>query len=174
MQPNEWGLLPMVEFGPPGDPARNVAVYFLRDTDNLYLAFVIGDPTADLLTDSLKVYFDATDNAGDPDSTDRFFQITRDGTLLVRAGLGTNIDGLDWDSNYTSNNWTAEVGEPGGNSWVVEMVIEASAEVPIMLDGNPFGMMAQVLYTGLQQNWPETAVTNNAGSWQEVTNTTCP
>jgi serine/threonine protein kinase len=172
MQPEEWGPAPAVEFGPQGSPEYNVAVYILKNTVGLYLAFQIEDPTFNELTDSLRVYFDVTNNAGDPDSADRFFQITRDGTTTVQAGTETNTDSLDWDNSYSSNNWSAVVGEPGGNSWVVEMAIDA-AEVPVLMDGNPFGMMSMVLYTGLLHSWPVGSVTDDAGTWQEVDNQVC-
>jgi hypothetical protein len=172
MQPEEWGPSPAVEFGPQGSPEYNVAVYILKNTVGLYLAFQIEDPTFNELTDSLRVYFDVTNNAGDPDSADRFFQITRDGTTTVQAGTETNTDSLDWDNSYSSNNWSAVVGEPGGNSWVVEMAIDA-AEVPVLMDGNPFGMMSMVLYTGLLHSWPVGSVTDDAGTWQEVDNQVC-
>jgi len=114
-----------------------------------------------------------TDNAGDPDSADRFFQIARDGTLTIQAGINTNVDSLDWDSNYTSNNWTAVTGEPVAGRWVVEMSIDAT-EMPILMDGNPFGMMSVVLYTGLLYPWPDGAITDNAGTWQSIDNQVCP
>jgi hypothetical protein len=172
MQPNEWGAAPAVEFGPQGSPEYNVALYMVKDTAAVYLAYLIGDPTDNELTDSLRVFVDATNNAGDPDSTDRFFQIVRDGTLTVQAGIATNTDTEDWDNTYTSNNWSAVIGEPGGNSWVVEMKIDA-AEIPVLMDGNPFGVMSMVLYTGLLHSWPTGAITNNAGTWQEVSNQLC-
>lgn len=172
MQPNEWGPVPAAEFGPQGSAEYTVAFYFLKNADGLYLAFQIGDPTFNELTDSLRVYFDATNNAGDPDSTDRFFQIARDGTTTVQAGMANNTDTLDWDNSYTSSNWSAVVGEPGGSSWVVEMAIDA-AEMPVLMDGNPFGMMAMVLYTGLLESWPVGAITDDAGTWQEVDNQVC-
>jgi hypothetical protein len=173
MQSNEWGLLPMVEFGPQGSPEYNVVAYFLKDSVNYYLAFQIGDPTDNELTDSLRLYFDVSNNAGDPDSADRFFQIARDGTLTIQAGTGTNIDSLDWDSNYSSNIWSAVVGEPGGSSWVVEMSAPA-AEMPLLMDGNPFKMMSVVLYTGLLHSWPVGSITDNAGTWQLIDNQVCP
>jgi hypothetical protein len=173
MQSNEWGLLPMVEFGPQGSPEYNVAAYFLKDSANYYLAFRIGDPTDNELTDSLRLYFDVTNNAGDPDSADRFFQVARDGTLTIQAGTGTNIDSLDWDSNYSSNIWSAVVGELEGSSWVVEMSAPA-AEMPLLMDGNPFKMMSVVLYTGLLHSWPVGSITDNAGTWQLIDNQVCP
>jgi hypothetical protein len=168
--PVEWDDLPLIEFAPVDDPAELVQVYFGRDTGKLYLAFLINDSTNDL-TDSLRLYFDTTGNRGDPDTADRFFLIVRDGTLVVQAGIGSNSDNQIWNSDYTSNNWTAVIGEQPGQ-WVVEMEIDAAAEMGSM--ANPFGMMIQVLYTGNLATWPEGGATNNPGSWQPVDNVTCP
>ncbi len=173
LAPNEWGLAPMVEFGPDGAPENQVTAYFLKDAANYYLAFQIGDLTENLATDSLRLYFDVTNNAGDPDSTDRFFQIARDNTLTIQAGTDNNVDGLDWDPGYVSNNWEATVGEPGGNSWIIEMRIDA-AEMPILADGNLFSMMSTVLYNVIIHNWPDGAILDNAGTWQVIDNQVCP
>ncbi|MCI0644472.1 MAG: protein kinase [Chloroflexi bacterium] len=172
VQVTEWGTTPLFTFQPPGDPSRQVQVYVVKDASSLYLAFIINDPTSDPAIDSLKLYFDATNNAGDPDSADRFFQVIRDGTLTIQAGIGTNTDGQDWTS-HTSTNWTAVVGEPGGSRWVVEMDIDL-AEMPVLQDGNPFAGMILVLYVGSQQSWPAGAITNNAGTWQDFNNVVCP
>jgi len=169
----EWEDGPLFTFVPDGDAARRVQGFLTRDGDHLYVAFVIGDPTSDLTTDSLRFYIDANDNAGDPDFPDRFFQITRDGTQTVRAGLGTNSDGNDWDASYESQNWEAAVGEPGANRWVVEMQIDAASELPDVQAGNPFSSMVLVLYTGSQAIWPEGGETNDAGTWQPFANALC-
>jgi hypothetical protein len=142
--------------------------------DQLYLAYLINDPTENQLTDSIKVYFDANNNAGDPDISDRFFQIARDGTLTARSGTGTNVDNLDWDSDYESDNWQAVVGEPTAGQWIVEIQIDTPNEMPDLLNGLPFGMMTIVQYTGSQGIWPEDAVSNDAGTWQTIQNTICP
>jgi hypothetical protein len=172
IQVPEWPGGPLFTYSPEGDPAREVSVYFTRDVGNFYLAYIINDATLDA-TDSLKVYFDANNNAGDPDSPDRFFQIARDGTLTVRAGKGTNTDLEDWDTTYTSDKWTAAIGEPGGGRWVVEMQIDLASELPLLLGSNPFGFMNLVLYGGSQGEWPESAVSNDAGTWQPIGNTSC-
>lgn len=163
----------MVNFGPLGAPENQVTVYFLKDAANYYLAFEIGDTTLNQATDSLRLYFDVTKNAGDPDSTDRFFQITRDNTLTLQSGTASNADGLDWDPTYVSNKWEAVVGETGGNSWVIEMRIDA-AEMPVLADGNAFGMMSTVLYNVIIYNWPEGSISDNAGTWQQIDNQICP
>lgn len=149
-----------------------VQVYFTRDAANLYLAFLINDPTFNP-SDSLRLYFDTTGNGGDPDSADRFFLIVRDGSAkAVQAGIGSNSDNQNWNSNYSSNNWMAEIGEPGGNQWVVEMQINAAAEMAALAD--PFGMMVQALFTGALATWPEGASSTNASTWQGVNNASCP
>ena len=170
----EWGNQPLFAFAPDEDPTRRVEGFVTWVGDQLYLAYLISDPTNNPLTDSLKVYFDVNNNAGDPDISDRFFQISRDGTLTVRSGTGTNVDNLDWDSNYESGNWQAVVGEPAAEQWIVEMQIDTPNEMPELLNGLPFGMMNIVQYTGSQGIWPEGAISNDASTWQTIQNTICP
>jgi eukaryotic-like serine/threonine-protein kinase len=167
----EWGSTPLFQFEPENNGSRRVQVFFVRDATHLYLAFLINDETVDP-SDSLRVYFDTTNNGGDPDTSDRFFQIGRDGSLEIAAGIGSNSDGLNWNLGYTSNNWNAAVGEAAGQQWVVELEIDASAEMGSLAD--PFGMMVQVLYTGEMAVWPEGASTVNANTWQDVQNVVCP
>ena len=168
--PAEWTSTPLIEFLPPDNSTDLVQVYFVRDTTNLYFAFLINDPTTDA-TDSLRLYFDTTGNQGDPDTADRFFFVVRDGTKQVQAGIGSNSDGNIWDTNYSSGNWTAEMGDQPGQ-WVIEMQIDAGAEMAAL--GNPFGMMIQVLYTGNLATWPEGGGSNSPSSWQFVDNVSCP
>jgi hypothetical protein len=168
----EWPGGPIVQFGPEDEPAGLVQVYFTRDATNLYLAFLINDPTFNA-GDSLRLYFDTTGNGGDPDSADRFFLIVRDGSAkAVQAGIGSNSDTQNWNPSYSSDNWAAEIGEPGSNQWVVEMEINQAAEMGALAD--PFGMMVQVLYTGVLANLPEGADPNNANTWQAIDNAVCP
>ncbi|MEI2709426.1 MAG: hypothetical protein V9E96_10480 [Chitinophagaceae bacterium] len=131
--------------------ARLAQVFAVRDAGRLYMAFLINDAAAEP-TDSVRLYIDTTNNGGDGDTADRFFQVARDGTRLLWAGIGSNADGQEWNSNYTSSNWTAAVGEPGNGQWVVEMQIDAVAELGALAD--PFGLMAQVLYTGDLASYP--------------------
>jgi hypothetical protein len=173
MSGSEWSE-PMVVFDPDDDQSRRVMVYMVKEGTDLYLAFAISDATNNPETDSLKFYLDATRNLGDPDVLDRFFQVVRDGSAAIRSGIGTNTDGQAWDGSYTSNNWLWAVGEAGGQVWVVEIKVELTAEMPVLLDGNPFGMMVNVLYTGSQGNWPQDANSEDAGSWQGITNAVCP
>ena len=145
-------------------------VYFTRDAGNLYLAFLINDDASDP-TDSLRVYFDTTANGGDPDTADRFIQVTRDGAASMWAGIGSNTDGAEWNSNYTSTNWTTAVGEAGGGQWVVELRINAAAEMAAL--SNPFGLMNQVLYTGDLAVWPNGALSNLADTFEPIGNAFC-
>ncbi len=168
--PAEWTSSPLIQFLPPDNSSDLVQVYFVRDAGNLYFAFLINDPTTDN-TDSLRLYFDTTGNRGDPDTADRFFFVVRDGTKAVQAGIGSNSDGNIWDTNYTSSNWTAEMGSQPGQ-WVIEMQINAAAEMAAL--GNPFGMMMQVLYTGNLATWPQGGGSNSPSTWQFVNNVSCP
>ena len=168
----EWPAQPTFTFQPTvaGD-VRIVRVFAVRDAGRLYLGILIND-AANEPTDSVRLYIDTTNNGGDADTADRFFQVARDGTRLLWAGVGSNADGQEWNSNYTSSNWTAAVGEPGNGQWVVEMQIDAVAELGALSD--PFGLMAQVLYTGDLASYPATASSSQANTWQDIDNVLCP
>ncbi len=170
-QVTEWPGGVLFQFQPQNVQSRLVQVYFGRFNTKLYMAFLINDDTKDA-SDSLRIYFDVTKNSGDPDTTDRFFQIGRDQTLDVWAGVGSETDSKNWNASYDSNNWIANIGEPGGDQWVVELEIDAATEMGAL--ANPFGMMVQVLYTGDLASWPEAGVTIEPGTWQGVTDVTCP
>jgi hypothetical protein len=164
---------PQIEFAPEGDASRLAQVYMLRDAQNLYFAFLINDDTPDA-TDSVRLYLDTINNDGDPDSSDRFFQVGRDGTVAIAAGIGSNSDTQEWNAGYTSDNWSAAISGPSGSQWGVEMQIDLDAELGNALS-DPFGMMMQVLYTGeMLAPWPPGATTNALGTWQSVDNVTCP
>ena len=167
--PGEWPGTAAFQYSSPDRPGEIVEVYLARDATNIYMAHLISDPTNDV-TDSLKVYFDVNGNKGDPDSADRFFQIVRDGTKSVQAGIGSNFDGLTWNP-MVSNDWEAQIGEQPGQ-WVVEMSINQ----PLLLTSlsNPFGLMEQTLFTGSQLTWPEGANSNVLNDWQPVGNVVCP
>lgn len=168
----DWGGAPLFTFVDQADPSRLVEVYFVRDSAALYLAAIIHDDSDDN-TDSLRVYFDTTGNGGDPDTTDRFFQVARDETLTIRAGLGDNQDGEDWDTDYTSSNWAATVSTVGG-TWLVLMSVDVAGEMPA-LSPTQFGLMMQALFTNeALVSWPDDGETNNADTWQAVTNIACP
>jgi hypothetical protein len=169
-QITEWPNDPAFQFQPGDNLARLVQVYIGRDAAQYYLAFLINDNTPDA-SDSLRLYVDTTNNNGDPDSADRFIQIGRDQSTSIWAGIGSNSDGQNWNSNYTSTDWTAVIGEPGGNQWVVEMAVDVGELNPL---ANPFGLMAQVIYTGDLATWPEDAIGANPSTWQDVNNVTCP
>lgn len=169
----EWGDEPSFTFVPEDDASRKVAGYLRWVGDQLYLAFEIADPTINHTTDSIRIYFDANMNAGDPDSDDRFFQIVRDNTLTARSGIGTNEDGLDWNSEYQSDDWNAVVSDAGAAGWSTEIQIKATNEMPDLSTGDPFGLMLLVQYTGSLGLWPEGAISNNAGTWQDIDNFAC-
>jgi hypothetical protein len=159
----------LTQFAAADSPGSRVEVYFTRDAAHLYLAFLINDDTDDV-GDSLRLYFDTTNNGGDPDSADRFFQVSRNGTAEIWAGIGSSTDGQNWNGSYSSSNWTAVVTQ-SNTQWVVEMQIngaEMGALSPIS-----FGMMTQVLFTGTLATWPENGDSNNATTWRDVSNVTC-
>lgn len=167
----EWPGAPLFTFQPAVvGPERIVRVYGMRDATRLYFAYLINDAVNDP-ADSARLYIDTTNNGGDPDTADRFFQANRDGSRLVWAGIGNNADGQGWNSNYTSSNWTAVVGEPGSGQWVVEMSIDAVAELGALT--NPFGLMAEVFFTGDTTAFPSTASSTQANTWQDIGNPFC-
>ena len=166
----EWPMVPQIQFAPEGNPSALVQGYLVRNGNNLYMAWLLNDNTNNP-SDALKLYFDTTRNLGDPDTADRFFQIVRDGTLLVQAGIGNNADGLNWNPAYSSANWTAVIGEPGTDQWVVEMQIDVGLEMPAL--ANPYGMMVQSL-SGDLAIWPEDGDSVIADTWQGVNWPVCP
>lgn len=173
----EWPGQALIQFQTANNPARLVQIYYRRDASKMYWAFLINDDTADP-EDSLRIYFDATNNGGDPDSADRFFQIGRDGSVHVSNGISSNSDGQNWTPVNPSGNWTATFGN-SGNQWVVELEINVVAEMGGV--SNPFGLMLQVLYAGTNGGnadfvtWPNNdANLNNANSWQDVADAICP
>lgn len=167
---SEWTAAPLAVFQPGGNTARQVQVYGVRDAGRLYMAFVINDPTNDP-TDSLRLYIDTTNNGGDPDTADRFIQAVRNVSPSIFAGVGSNADGLTWDTNYSSSNWQGAVGEAGNTQWIVEIQIDVNSEMASL--GNPFGMMVEVLFTGELATWPDSAVSNSADNWQDINNILC-
>jgi hypothetical protein len=168
---SEWPGAPLFTFQPSVAGAeRIVRVYAVRDAASLYMGFLIND-AANEPSDSIRLSFDTTNNGGDPDTADRYFQVTREGSRLLWAGIGNNLDGQEWNSNYTSSNWTAAVGEAGNGQWTVEMRIDATAEMGAL--SNPFGLMAQAQFTGDLATYPSTAAPNQANTWQDIANVLC-
>jgi eukaryotic-like serine/threonine-protein kinase len=172
VQITEWGIRPLLTFFPENDTTRMVQLYFQRDSTDLFLAFLIVDPGAGP-DSAIHLYFDTRNQGGIPDTTDRAFSVLRDGRLLARAGLGAPANNQYWDATYTSDNWEAAVGEPGGGRWVAEIAINQAAEMPLL--ANPFGMMIEIQFSDTTLLiWPEDALSNNADTWQDVDNADCP
>jgi serine/threonine protein kinase len=168
---SEWPANPTFTFQPTvAGESRLVRVYAVRDAGRLYLAYVISDSVVES-TDSVALYFDTTKNGGDPDTSDRFVQVTRDGFRLLWAGIGSNNDAQEWNSNYTSSNWTAAVNELSNGQWGVEIQIDAMAELGAL--GNPFGLLTQVNYTGDLATYPLGGLPNEANTWQSFGNVLC-
>lgn len=153
------------------DASRVVNVYMSRDAQFLYMGFLIShSPGGRTNTDSLRVYLDTTNNGGDPDTADRFFQVLADGTPTIRAGRGTNNDQQIWDV-YESTNWQASANMLNDSQWVVELKIDASAELGAL--ANPFGVLVQAAYTGEIVSWPPQGSSNSSDSWEDVLNISC-
>jgi hypothetical protein len=168
-QPSTWPETSFTQFFAPTNPSRQVQVYFVKNSGNYYLAFLMNDPVDDP-TDQLRVSFDTLGDQGDPDAADRLLHVNRNGTWEVWSGIGSNSDSQLWDSTYSSSNWTVEASD-SGSQWVVEIEIDGAAEMPALV--NPFGMMSQVQFTPALATWPVDADGNNAGTWQLVNNPDC-
>ena len=168
---SEWPAAPLFTFQPAVAGAeRIVRVYGVRDATRLYFAYLINDNVNEFL-DAARLYIDTTNNGGDPDTADRFFQVNRNGDRLIWPGNGGNADGLGWDTEFTSSNWTSAVGEAGNGQWAVEIRIDAGAEMGAL--ANPFGLMAEVFYGGDTAFYPSTASSTQANTWQDIGNPTC-
>ncbi|MCA9959591.1 MAG: protein kinase [Anaerolineales bacterium] len=166
----EWPGTPTIQFAPDGKESQLVQVFFSRDAANLYVAFLVNDNTPDN-TDSVRILFDTTNNEGDPDTADRYFQIGRDNTTAISAGIGSNTDTQTWDSGYNSDNWVSAISSSNAQ-WTIEMRIDANLEMGAL--ANPFGLMVQVLYTGDITTWPAGAGSTALGTWQNIDNAVCP
>ena len=164
--PSTWPPTPFVQFTGQANPSRRVEVYFVKNSGNLYLAFLMNDPVVDS-SDEMRVMFDTNGNGGDPDAPDRFVRVNRDGSWEVWAGIGSNSDFQNWDSTYSSANWNV-VTSDGGSQWTAEISVNANSEMPGL--ANPFGMMSQVQFTSDLAIWPSGADGNNASRWQSVIN----
>ena len=73
--------------------------------------------------DSLRLSLDANLNGGDPDSEDRAIVIFGDGRYALYAGIGSNEDGLGWDSNFSSNGLVFQVASADWG-WSVEIKLD--------------------------------------------------
>ncbi|HRN67773.1 MAG TPA: protein kinase [Promineifilum sp.] len=168
----EWPGTPLFTFQPAVvGPERIVRVYGVRTGTQLYFAYLINDNVKEA-SDAARLYIDTTNNGLDPDSADRMFQVNRNGDTLVWPGIGSNIDGQGWDATYSSPNWSSAVGEPGSGQWVVEMSINIAAELGTLAD--PFGLMAEVFYSGDTSAYPSAASSSQANTWQDIGNPACP
>lgn len=159
----------MAQFSAASNPAYSVELYFSKDGSSYYLAYLINDAVVDP-GDTVRTGFDTNSSGGDPDGSDRFFIVNRDGSSEVWAGIGSSSDSLLWDSSYASGNWSVAVGEAAAQ-WVVEMEIDS---VELVSLANPFGMMSQAQSPSAVATWPGTADSNALSTWQPVTNPACP
>ena len=168
---SEWGEVALATFAVDGVATATATIYVVRDVDSIYVAFVIDD-SSNQATDSASVLFDVAALGGDPDSSDRRIQITRDNTLALSSGIGTNSDGDLWDTTYVSTEWQHAIGEPDGTQWIVEISVNVTNEFAGFED--PFNMMARVLFNGEGLAvWPDGASSDQADSWQPVADTVC-
>ncbi len=161
----------LVQFTSEIDPTETVEVYLSQDADNLYMAYLV-NTERQAVDDGVFVYFDTLRNGGDPDTDDRAFIVGRDGTIGIAAGIGSNEDGKMWDSEYSSTDWTAVVGDQGNGQWIVEMQINSTAEMSALT--SPYGMLIQVMFVADTASWPTDGDASIAAAWQGVEQPVCP
>lgn len=154
--------------GVAGAPNRLVVIYAAKTSTALYLAATVTTPGFNA-ADSVRFYLDVDNSGGDPNFSDRFFQIGRDGSRSVQAGAGTNSDGLLWDNVYTGADWEAAVSDAAWG-WTVEMRIGVQAETPA-LTASP-RLAVQVLFAdaGLDPFWPAGAIAALSDNWRVLDN----
>jgi hypothetical protein len=166
------GWLDVATFTAPVDTTREITVYGARDSDNFYLAITVIN-AAPNPSDSLRVYFDVDNSGGDPNFTDRFYQIGKDGSLVAQAGDGTNSDGAGWDTVYTGIDWDARLSEAAWG-WTVEMRFGIQAEMPALT--TPFRLSVRALFadSGELAIWPANTSDTQSEGWQPIDiSTTC-
>lgn len=151
------------------ESGRAMQLHLIKDSDNLYQAFVMGDSTSDE-DDGVRVYFDVNRNLGDPDAADRMIEYFRDGTLNVYQGTGNNSDNQAWRPLETDA-VEASAGSPTDEEWSVEMAI--SADDGLMTPTDPYGLMVEFLFEGDPIEWPSDANNADAATWTAVENPPC-
>ncbi|MCA9923768.1 MAG: protein kinase [Anaerolineales bacterium] len=168
-----WNNGRLTSFAPDINENDRVQVFFMRDSEKLYLAFLINDPNNDP-NDSIRLFFDTNGNGGNPDDPDRYFELRRDDASTIQKGLGTNTDQNAWSNDYTTDaaNWLAVSGNAGGGNWVVELEVLVDPEMSTLASPS-FGMMLSAIFTSEQVNWPDTATSINLDTFQIVDNITC-
>ncbi len=164
----EWGDIPLLEYRHGQEDERIVVFYGLHDSNRLFVSAIVEDPFWDLASDFFGVYIDANNNSGDPDSADRYFQVGRDGSLIMWRGVGDNTDGEGWQPSLDIVNWTAYAAGSGVNSWLIEMEIDLASEMPELLSRPDFGMMIEAQLTDGEGKWPEDADNMQLSSWQPI------
>jgi hypothetical protein len=167
---SEWGS-PLFIVEREGDNNQFVRVFVLRDQTNLYFALVASEISAAPVS-QLRLYFDTTGNRGIPDAADRVFVINRDESLAVWAGRGVVApDGSVWDTTYSTDNWEVAFGPEISGAWVIELSIEATAEMGALT--NPFGLAVAAVFGLDTTPWPDEAVFTTADNWQLMDSPAC-
>jgi hypothetical protein len=164
----EWGTEPLAKFAsnPTGD--QEVNLYALHDSESLYISAFVEDLSWDPESDAFAVFIDANENSGDPDVEDRRFEVGRNGTMTMWAGVGNNADGEHWAPSGNFGNWIAFFAELSDGSWSVELQINLASEMPQFLSRSSFKTFVQVQHTENQSSWPDGAEGTNTTNWQQI------
>ncbi|MCA9952809.1 MAG: hypothetical protein KDE48_24335, partial [Anaerolineales bacterium] len=154
----EWPSTPMITLG-----QGQTQLFGQRDAAHLYIAYLVNTTTYDT-NDAVNLFIDTLNNDL-LDNTDRRFVVARDGRTEIWAG-----DKSGWNTNYSSSNWDAVTGELS-DGWVVEISINISAEMPLLMES--FGIMAQSQTINKQIISPNMADYNIPYTWQDVSMSVC-
>ena len=139
----------------------------------LYFAFLIADPTRDAERDRIDLYLDSPPLEGDPAEGDRFIALGRDGSLVVRSGLGSNGDGRGWSEPIEADGILAAVSEPIGGGWSAEVAIDLATQLPSLVGDQGFGSLISVVLGDDTAVWPEAAETDDLATWVQLDNVSC-
>lgn len=155
----------------------SLGVYLGKDAGTFYYALAIGDSSVDA-EDVAGIYVDANRNQGDPDEQDRLYEVARDGSVNVFRGIGTNVDGQQWEPHESEGVQAAAAAAEAGQ-WTAELSVPLSGSSAPGL-ANPFGLMVEILvepgflFGGETIVWPEEAQAEDASTWSAVDNPSCP
>lgn len=145
----------------------------LKGVSRLYYAFLIDDPTRDPAVDQLAVYLDVQMLGGDPAEPDRLIELQRDGSLVLRSGLGNNADGRGWSGPQDSDGIVAAVAEPVGGGWTAELAIDLEEQLPELLGDGAFASMILLTLGDETGRWPAEAETEDLATWPQLENVSC-
>lgn len=169
----EWPGTPLFTFQPAVvGPERIVRVYGVRTGTQLDFAYLINGNNVKEASDAARLYIDTTNNG--PWPLTRPIGCSRSTATAIRWS-GRALAAISMDRvgmRPTPPPIGRRPGEPGSGQWVVEMSINIAAELGTLAD--PFGLMAEVFYSGDTSAYPSAASSSQANTWQDIGNPACP